>query len=258
MHTPRKRFGQNFLHDAGIINSIISSLNIKKNDHFVEIGPGQGALTEPLLTKSIRLDVVELDRDLVELLVKKFDHYVNFNIYSADALTFDFSVLVEEYEKLRIVGNLPYNISTPLLFHLLKFADCIEDMHFMLQKEVVDRICANPGSKQYGKLSIMVQYYYAAEHVMDVGPESFKPVPKVTSAVVKLEPHRQPPVQIDDITRFKGVVTQAFSQRRKTVRNSLRNLISEADFESLSIDPNARAEFLSIGDFAKLSNLLGN
>ena len=258
MHTPRKRFGQNYLQDAGIINSIISSLHIKKNEHFIEIGPGQGALTEPLLNKGIRLDVVELDRDLVEVLVKKFDRYVNFNIYSADALTFNFSALAAEGEKLRVIGNLPYNISTPLLFHLLKYADCIEDLHFMLQKEVVDRICAKPGTKQYGKLSIMMQYHCAAEQLFNVGPESFSPAPKVMSAVVKLEPHRQPPVQIADLKKFKEVVTQAFSQRRKTVRNSLRKSVCEADFVRLSIDPNARAEDLSIDEFAKLSNLLDN
>ncbi len=255
-HIPRKRFGQNFLHDYGVINSIIAMLNARADEHWVEIGPGQGALTEPLLKKGLRLDVIELDRDLVALLTEKFSRYPNLAIYSADALKFDFSTLAGHGEKLRIIGNLPYNISTPLMFHLLENADCIEDMHFMLQKEVVDRICAAPGSKQYGRLSIMMQYYCATEHLFDVGPESFDPPPKVTSAIIKLVPHRQAPVQINDMARFKEIVTMAFSQRRKTIRNSMRKLITEDDFAGLALDPSLRAENISLYDFARLSNLL--
>jgi 16S rRNA (adenine1518-N6/adenine1519-N6)-dimethyltransferase len=254
-HIPRKRFGQNFLHDHNIIYNIISSIQAKPDQHWVEIGPGQGALTEPLLNEKVRLDVVELDRDLVVLLKDKFKQYPNLQIHSADALRFDFSSLADG-EKLRIIGNLPYNISTPLMFHLLDNAYCIEDMHFMLQKEVVDRICAVPGSKKYGRLSVMMQYYCLPELLFEVPPESFDPVPQVTSAIVRLVPHRQPPVTVNDIAKLNRVVTQAFSQRRKTLRNSLKKLIDEEDIVALGIDPTLRAESISLADFAQLSNLL--
>ena len=256
VHIPRKRFGQNFLHDHNIIYNIISSIQAKPGEHWVEIGPGQGALTEPLLKTGIRLEVVELDRDLVTLLKEQFKQYDNLQIHSADALRFDFSALAEDGKKLRIIGNLPYNISTPLMFHLLDNAYCIEDMHFMLQKEVVDRICAAPGSKKYGRLSVMMQYYCATELLFDVPPESFDPAPKVMSAIVRLVPHQQPPVQVNDIAKLNRVVTQAFSQRRKTLRNPLKKLITEEEIVALNIDPTLRAETISLADFAKLSNLL--
>jgi len=255
-HTPRKRFGQNFLHDHNIIYNIISSIQARPEQHWVEIGPGQGALTEPLLNEKVRLDVVELDRDLVVLLKEKFKHYPNLHIHSADALRFDFSSLAEGGSKLRIIGNLPYNISTPLMFHLLDNAKCIEDMHFMLQKEVVDRICAAPGSKKYGRLSVMMQYHCMPELLFEVPPESFDPIPQVTSAIVRLVPHQQPPVAVNDMSKLNRVVTQAFSQRRKTLRNSLRKLIEEADIAALGIDPTLRAESISLAEFALLSNLL--
>lgn len=260
-HNPRKRFGQNFLHDYSVIANILASLQIKSDEHWVEIGPGQGALTQPLLDKNITLDVVELDRDLVKLLKDKFKDNPRLSIHSADALKFDFSALVgqgekEQEEKLRIIGNLPYNISTPLLFHLLENADCIADMHFMLQKEVVDRICAAPGSKKYGRLSVMMQYHCKPEFMFDVFPESFDPVPKVMSAVIRLVPHQKPPVVVSDVVLFKKVVTQAFSQRRKTLRNSLKTLINEDCFVTLGIDPVARAETISLPDFANISNWL--
>ncbi len=256
IHTPRKRFGQNFLHDYSVIANILASLQIKPGDHWVEIGPGRGALTEPLLDKNIVLDVVELDRDLVSLLKNRFKGRTQLTIHSADALKFDFSTLVKQEEKLRIIGNLPYNISTPLLFHLLENAACITDMQFMLQKEVVDRICAAPGSKKYGRLSVMMQYYCSTECLFYVFPESFDPSPKVMSAVVKLIPHPKPPVMVNDLALFKQVVTQAFSQRRKTLRNSLKKLISEDCFVSLGIDLIARAETISLHEFANLSNWL--
>ena len=255
-HTPRKRFGQNFLHDHNVIYSILSSLQAKPDQHWVEIGPGLGALTEPLLQQKLRLDVVELDRDLVVVLKDKFKDYDNLQIFSGDALKFDFSALAQDNEKLRIIGNLPYNISTPLMFHLLSNASCIEDMHFMLQKEVVDRICASPGSKKYGRLSVMMQYYCATELLFDVPPESFDPAPKVMSAIVRLVPHQQPPVVVNDIKMLNRVVVQAFSQRRKTLRNSLKKLIEEEAIVALNIDPTLRAEALSLDDFARLSNLL--
>jgi 16S rRNA (adenine1518-N6/adenine1519-N6)-dimethyltransferase len=255
-HSPRKRFGQNFLHDHAVIHTILASIHATANEHWVEIGPGQGALTEPLLKKNVRLDLVELDRDLVVLLKNKFSQREHLSIHSADALNFDFSKLVEDQEKLRILGNLPYNISTPLMFHLLSYAFCIKDMHFMLQKEVVDRICASPGSKKYGRLSVMMQYYCAAESLFDVPPESFDPVPKVMSSIVRLVPYQQPPVQVDDVRCLNQTVTQAFSQRRKTLRNSLKKLITEGDLIALDIDPTIRAELLTLSDFARLSNFL--
>ena len=255
-HSPRKRFGLNFLHDHNIIQNILSSIQASANEHWVEIGPGQGALTEPLLKKDIQLDVVELDRDLVVLLKRKFENNTSLRIYSADALNFDFSSLAEDNEKLRILGNLPYNISTPLMFHLLSYASLIKDMHFMLQKEVVDRICADPGSKKYGKLSVMMQYYCDTELLFDVPPESFDPVPQVMSAIVRLVPHPKAHVQVNNLAAFNRLVTQSFSQRRKTLRNSLKKLISEDEFKTLNIDSSKRAEMLSLSDFARLSNLL--
>ena len=252
-HTPRKRFGQNFLQDYGIISHIIGSIEAQPNEHWVEIGPGQGALTEPLLKLGIKLDVVELDRDLVVWLKHKFQHQERLQIHSADALRIDFSALAAG-EKLRVIGNLPYNISTPLMFHLLEHAACIDDMFFMLQKEVVNRICAEPNSKQYGRLSVMMQYYCATEWLFDVPPESFDPVPKVMSAIVRLIPHTEPPVQVDDLAKLNTVVTTAFSQRRKTLRNSLKKLIDEQTMVALGIDPILRAENISLADFARLSN----
>lgn len=252
-HQARKRFGQNFLQDHSIIFNILAHAQPQQDQHWVEIGPGLGALTEPLLAAGVRLDVVELDRDLVGLLQKRFAGSSQLQIHSADALTFDFAALASDQQKLRIIGNLPYNISTPLMFHLLETANLVQDMHFMLQKEVVDRICAEPGSKQYGRLSVMMQYFCATEWLFDVPPESFDPIPKVMSAIVKLSPHSTPPVEIKDFKSFNQLVTQAFSQRRKTIRNSLRELVDAQQMQALSIDPGLRAEDLSLEDFARLN-----
>ena len=256
-HNPRKRFGQNFLHDHSIINNILASVQAEPGEHWVEIGPGMGALTEPLLKNDITLDVVELDRDLVVFLQEKFSGKSNLTIHSADALRFDFAGLAKaDKQKMRVIGNLPYNISTPLMFHLLANTNTIEDMHFMLQREVVERICAGPGSKRYGRLSVMMQYYCDAELLFEVPPESFDPIPKVTSAIIRLVPHVKPPVVVNDLANLNRVVTDAFSQRRKTLRNSLKNLLSEEQIRSLQIDPILRAENLSLHDFAQLSNLI--
>jgi 16S rRNA (adenine1518-N6/adenine1519-N6)-dimethyltransferase len=252
-HQARKRFGQNFLQDQSIIYNIIAQAHPAAGEHWLEIGPGLGALTKPLLKTQVTLDVVELDRDLVKHLQQQFADHPNLTIQSADALEFDFSTLTHAEEKLRVIGNLPYNISTPLMFHLLENTNCIQDMHFMLQKEVVDRICAPPGSKTYGRLSVMMQYYCATEILFDVPPESFDPAPKVMSAIVKLTPHRQPPVTIKNLPSFKKLVTQAFSQRRKTIRNSLKNLVDEQQMLALNIDPKLRAESLSLEQFADLN-----
>ncbi len=256
-HKARKRFGQNFLQDHNIINNLLSYIHPSANQHWVEIGPGMGALTKPLLNRKVILDVIELDRDLVTYLQKRFSCFgKQLTIHSTDALNFDFPSLASSDKKLRIIGNLPYNISTPLMFHLLNNTDCIEDMHFMLQKEVVDRICAEPGSKKYGRLSIMTQYHCITEFLFAVPPESFDPKPKVMSAILKLTPHQTPPVVLNNLKHLNEVVTQAFSQRRKTIRNSLKKLITEEQLIALNIDPSQRAESLTLNDFAQISNLL--
>lgn len=254
-HRPRKRFGQNFLHDRQVIDQIISIIDIKSADHIVEIGPGKGALTEFLLSQCARLDVIELDRDLVALLEHKFADAGTLQIHCADALNINFAELSDFENKARIVGNLPYNISTPLMFHLLRYRDKIDDMHFMLQKEVVNRICAAPGSKTYGRLSVMVQYHCQPQKILDVGAECFTPRPKVDSAVVRLTPHIDTDHPVRNSEIFESLVLQAFSQRRKTIRNSLRRLLSEQEIGSISIDPNCRAENLTILQFVHLANL---
>ncbi|MGR8929222.1 MAG: 16S rRNA (adenine(1518)-N(6)/adenine(1519)-N(6))-dimethyltransferase RsmA [Gammaproteobacteria bacterium] len=253
-HQARKRFGQNFLQDYRVISDILDYAHPQAEEHWVEIGPGLGALTKPLLERGVKLDVVELDRDLVARLQKHYTGNPHIKIHSADALAFDFAALAATDEKLRVIGNLPYNISTPLMFHLLETTSCVEDMTFMLQKEVVDRICAEPGSKKYGRLSVMMQYFCETEWLFDVPPESFDPAPKVMSAIVRLIPHSAPPVDVADFQHFNRLVTQAFSQRRKTIRNSLRDFIGETAINDLGIDANLRAESISLAEFALLSN----
>lgn len=255
MHIARKRFGQNFLHDQNIIYQIISHLTIQANDHWLEIGPGQGALTQPILKSGTKLDVIELDRDLVDILKDKFAHHPNLTLHSGDALRFNISGLVEPGKQLRVVGNLPYNISTPLVFHLLDHVNVIQDMTFMLQSEVVERLCANPGSKSYGRLSIMVGYYCQAEALFNVPPEAFDPIPKVNSAIVRLTP-RTPAISANNMELFRKIVAQAFTQRRKTMRNALRDWVSEPIFHELNIDPSRRPETLSINEFVQISNAL--
>lgn len=252
-HQARKRFGQNFLQDYSIIGDILDYAHPQADEHWVEIGPGLGALTKPLLEAGVKLDVVELDRDLVARLQKQYAGNTHITIHSADALAFDFASLATPDEKLRVIGNLPYNISTPLMFHLLETTNCVEDMTFMLQKEVVDRICAEPGSKKYGRLSVMMQYFCETEWLFDVPPESFDPAPKVMSAIVHLVPHAQTLVDVGNFEHFSRLVTQAFSQRRKTIRNSLKNFIDEQNIIDLGIDANLRAESVSLVEFALLS-----
>ena len=253
----RKRFGQNFLHAEWVIEQLIDELHPLPGQHLVEIGPGRGALTNHLLQQCQQLDIIELDRDLVDLLRKQYQNHPQLTIHSADALRFDFTTLVSEQQPLlRLIGNLPYNISTPLLFHLLEQQQVIGDMHFMLQKEVVNRLAALPGGKQYGRLTVMVQYRCQVEPLFDVPPDAFTPEPKVMSAIVRLTPHTTPPVAVEDSTTLGKVVTQAFSQRRKTIRNTLKPLFSEQALQALEIDPGCRAETLSLADFARLSNAL--
>ena len=256
MHKARKRFGQNFLHDVYVIHQIVMAVAPHSTEHLVEIGPGQGAITEPLLASNCLLDVIELDRDLVSQLNKIFGKNPHFHLHSADALTFDYTSLIANNNKIRIVGNLPYNISTPLIFHLLNHAQYIQDMHFMLQKEIVNRLQAQPGSKRYGRLSIMVQLHCKVEALFDVDPESFDPKPKVMSSIVRLTPHHTQQFHIDNIPFFEKLVTTAFSQRRKTIRNSLKTLCSDTQLELAGISPTLRAENIQISNYVKLSNLL--
>jgi len=253
-HKARKRFGQNFLHDPGVIRRIVSAIGAVPGQQLVEIGPGQGAITKELLKTAGRLHAVELDRDLIEPLAQMCGSLGELNIHCVDALQFDFHQLVEDSQRLRVVGNLPYNISTPILFHLIDQIDCIEDMHFMLQKEVVERMAAEPGSKAYGRLSVMLQVRCEVTPLFDIGPGAFKPAPKVDSAFVCLRPHAKPIVQINDHVVFARVVTQAFAQRRKTLRNSLRELIDADGIQVLGIDPTIRAERLTLDEFAMLAN----
>ncbi len=251
-HTPRKRFGQNFLRDDTVVHRIVAAVNPRSGDHLVEIGPGEGAMTAALLNSGQPLDAVEIDRDLAIVLKRRFENSPQFRLHQADALKFDFHTLAHG-EKLRIVGNLPYNISTPLLFHLFAHSGIIEDMHFMLQKEVIDRLCAEAGDADYGRLGIMARYYCRAEKLFEVYPESFYPPPKVTSAIVRLIPHAEPPVAASPAALGK-VVTTAFSQRRKTLRNALKSLFDEAGLREAGIDPAARAETLSLEQYAQLAN----
>lgn len=254
-HRARKRFGQNFLHDALVIDRIVRTINPKPGEQLVEIGPGQGAITLPLLKASGCLDVIELDRDLVTPLAARCKDRGTLTIHNADALRFPFENL-NAATALRIVGNLPYNISTPLLFHLLKYTHLISDMHFMLQNEVVDRLAAQPGTRDYGRLSIMVQYHCDVTKLFTIGPEAFQPAPRVDSAFVRLVPHQQPPVSVINTATFARVVKYAFSQRRKTLRNNLRDILPVAEIETAGIDPRLRAETLSLADFARLADQL--
>jgi 16S rRNA (adenine1518-N6/adenine1519-N6)-dimethyltransferase len=254
-HKARKRFGQNFLHDPGIIQRIIDAIAPHPDDNLVEIGPGQGAITRELLRRCGALQVVELDRDLIGPLADSCATLGELTIHNADALKFDFTALASPELPLRVVGNLPYNISTPLLFHLLSQAAQINDMHFMLQKEVVERMAAGPGSKTYGRLSVMLQAKCRVTPLFLIGPGAFNPPPKVDSAFVRLEPFSEPPLAIEDQVLFAQLVAQAFSQRRKTLRNSLRNWLTAGQIEAASVDPTTRPEQLSLEAFVALANL---
>jgi len=259
MHKARKRFGQNFLQDPAIIRRIVASISPREGDHMVEIGPGLGALTEEILAESGALDAIELDRDLPPILRTKFFRYGDdFRIFEADAMKFDYADLAKDGRQLRVVGNLPYNISTQLIFHLLSHADVIMDMHFMLQKEVVDRLAAKPGENHYGRLGIMAQYYCDVEPLFIVPPEAFDPVPKVDSAIVRLIPHKKLPIEAQDIKVLENVVRTSFTMRRKTLRNNLKPLLTGDELEQLGIDPGLRPERLSLAEFVTISDYLSN
>ncbi|EKE75739.1 dimethyladenosine transferase [Gallaecimonas xiamenensis 3-C-1] len=251
-HRARKRFGQNFLSDMDVIANIVRAINPRADDVLVEIGPGLGALTEPVLEAAGHLQVVELDRDLAARLRERDGITVN----EADALKFDFGTLHQPGKPFKVFGNLPYNISTPLLFHLFRWSACIDEMHFMLQKEVVERMAAGPGSKQYGRLSVMTQYFCQVIPVLVVGPESFKPAPKVDSAVVRLVPHKVKPYPVKDEKRLSQLLTEAFNQRRKTVRNTFKQHFTGEQLEALGVDPAARPENLSLAQYCTLADAL--
>lgn len=255
MHHPRKRFGQHFLHDSAVIARILQAIGVRPDDWLVEIGPGLGALTRGLLSAGGRLAVVELDRDLLSPLEERCRGLGDLRIYPGDALAFDFRALVPAGERLRVMGNLPYNISTPLLFHLLQQADCLLDMHFLLQHEVVARLAAQPGVKDYGRLSVMVQAVCEVEALFQVGPESFTPPPRVLSALVRLQPLAVPQVAAKHRPAFARVVAMAFQQRRKTLRNALAGLLCEDQIRQAGIDPKLRPECLAVTDFARLALL---
>lgn len=257
IHRPRKRFGQHFLHDPGVIRRIIAAIDPRPGQRVLEIGPGRGAITAPLLKRLGELDVVELDRDVIPLLEQTCAGLGRLRIHSADALGFDFASLAEPGQPLRLVGNLPYNISTPLLFHLLAQETAIHDMHFMLQKEVVTRMAAQPGGKDYGRLTVMLAASCAVEHLFDIGPGAFLPPPRVRSAFVRLTPWPDPPFPEADPALFTRVVSQAFSMRRKTLRNSLRPLMGPDVIAAAECDPSARAETLAPADYARLAVALG-
>lgn len=253
-HQPRKRFGQNFLHDPGVIRRIVEAIHPQPGDHLVEIGPGQGAITLELLRAAGTLEAVELDRDLIEPLRERCAGSGELRIHSADALRFDFATLAADGRPLRLVGNLPYNISTPLIFHLLDQAAVVQDMHFMLQKEVVERMAAGPGGKEFGRLSVMVQTRCRVTPLFTIGAGAFRPAPKVESAFVRLTPHAEPPFAINDPEVFAELVRRAFSQRRKTLRNALKGMVADETWDVVGISPQARAEELDLPAFAALAN----
>ncbi|NRA69502.1 MAG: 16S rRNA (adenine(1518)-N(6)/adenine(1519)-N(6))-dimethyltransferase RsmA [Gammaproteobacteria bacterium] len=255
-HTARKRFGQNFLNDQGVIDCIVSAIDPRPQDHLVEIGPGLGALTEPVVAKIEHMSVIELDRDLAARLEKHPVLSKKLTIHQGDALKFDFSTLVKDGQKLKVFGNLPYNISTPLMFHLFEQTGLIQNMHFMLQKEVVLRLCAAPNSKSYGRLSVMAQYFCNIIPVIEVGPHCFVPAPKVHSAVVRLEPYEELPFPAKNFETLQHVVAQAFSMRRKTIRNSLKGTLTVEELAQVGVASELRAEQVSVEQYVALANLL--
>ncbi|MDC9612508.1 16S rRNA (adenine(1518)-N(6)/adenine(1519)-N(6))-dimethyltransferase RsmA [Xenorhabdus khoisanae] len=258
-HHARKRFGQNFLTDQFIIDSIVDAINPQAGQAVVEIGPGLGALTEPVGERMDKMTVVELDRDLAARLHVHPKLKDKLTIIQQDAMTVDFGQIARERgQSLRVFGNLPYNISTPLMFHLFSYTDAIADMSFMLQKEVVNRLVAGPGSKAYGRLSVMAQYYCQVIPVLEVPPTAFTPAPKVDSAIVRLIPYKTIPYPVQDISMLARITTQAFNQRRKTIRNSLGNIFSAEQLSELGVDPTTRAENISVEQYCKMANWLSS
>ena len=255
-HQAKKRFGQNFLHDDAIISKIVDAINPDPGENLVEIGPGLGALTEPVIERAGKLSVIELDRDLAHRLRHHPFLAPHLTIYETDALKFNFAELATDENPLRIFGNLPYNISTPLIFHLLTFNQQVKDMHFMLQKEVVERMASAPNCKSYGRLSIMTQYQCQVIPVMEIGPEAFKPAPKVDSAIVRLIPHKNIKHPVKDISMLNKVCLAAFNQRRKTIRNSFKKLLTVEDLATIGIDNGIRPDNLTLDNYIDIANFL--
>jgi 16S rRNA (adenine1518-N6/adenine1519-N6)-dimethyltransferase len=253
---PRKRFGQHFLTDAAVLEQIVAAIGVSPQDYLVEIGPGQGALTEYLIPAAKQLDIVEIDRDLVAYLRQRYGNSEHLTIHQADALHFDWGDFLQHLPRRRITGNLPYNITTPLLFTLLECGGQIQDMHFLLQKEVVDRLTAAVSGHNYSRLTVMAQYYARLTALFNVGPSAFSPPPKVESALVRIEPYATLPAKAEDLTLFTQVVKEAFTYRRKTLANSLRKFISAAELESINIDPHWRPQQITVENFVKISNML--
>lgn len=257
-HRARKRFGQNFLHDQNIIEQIVDVINPQTGDNLVEIGPGLAALTEPVAERCQRLNVIEIDRDLADRLESHPFLSQKLTVTRGDAMKINFDEFGNDGQPMRVFGNLPYNISTPLIFHLLNYTRRIKDMHFMLQKEVVDRLAAAPGSKTYGRISVAVQQACQVTPVLTVPPGAFNPPPKVESAVVRLEPYEHSPTPVTDRSQLHRLCLQAFNQRRKTIRNNLKGLLNEAQLNELGIDAGARPETLSVADYCHMANFLTN
>ncbi len=270
MHYAKKRFGQNFLVDESVINNIVDSINPQAKDLMLEIGPGLGAMTKPLLSRLDKLHVIELDRDIIPKLINNcvFSNIANKDkliVNQIDVLKFNFEEFHSnnfsadnpyEEKKLRVVGNLPYNISTPVLFHLLHYRNIIQDMHFMLQKEVVDRIVSAPGNKSYGRLSVMLQTFCTTQALFEVPPYAFEPAPKVDSAILRLQPAPRFEKNIHSFAQYEQLVRQAFSQRRKTLKNTLKNTCTATQIELAGLSPTQRAEELSVSDFVKLHDVI--
>ncbi len=253
-HRARRRFGQNFLVDTGVINDIIGVIGPQPSQLIAEIGPGQGALTQYLVKHCKLLTALEIDRDLISHLEAQFATFSNFEVINADALHFNFADLANNQD-IRIVGNLPYNISTSLLLHLTSFCHSIADMHFMLQKEVVQRISATPDTKHWGRLSVILQYHYTTDYLFDVEPSAFKPKPKVDSAIIRLVP-KKPATKVKSLEIFESIIKQSFAKRRKTIRNNLKWSFNDSQFEQLDINPNNRPEQLTLAQFVAMANAL--
>lgn len=254
-HRPRKRFGQNFLQNEEVVENILRAVHPRPKDNMLEIGPGLGALTRPLLKRLNQLIAIEIDRDLHAQLAALPEGQNKLTLIAADALAFDYRQFGNH---LRIIGNLPYNISTPLILHLLKYHTSIDDMHFMLQKEVVDRLAAKPGTKAYGRLTVMVQYHCQVDYLFSVPSEAFHPKPKVESAVVRLVPFKESPFEEVAFERLETLVAKAFAMRRKTLANNLKGVISAEDLSKLGIDPGHRPEQISIKNYVQIAKFIYN
>ena len=257
-HYARKRFGQNFLHDENVIRKIVDAISAVEGDHLLEIGPGLGALTKELAKTGATIHCVELDADLAKSLRTEFQEYDSIKIIEGDALKFDLSSIATEKRPLRVIGNLPYNISTPIIFHLLKNSELIRDMTFMLQLEVIQRMISKVGKRNYGRLSLMVQYYCEVEHLFNVPSSAFSPKPRVVSALARLKPHSSTSIRAKDSDCLQTVIRTAFNQRRKTLRNSLRTIIPEALLDRIAINKNLRPQDITLNEYVEISNAICN